>query len=51
MIKQAIEQGEVDPGVDVELAIMVMEYGLRKTESEFVASTQVNYYTNTKGTK
>ena len=80
MIKQAIEQGEVDPSVDVELAIMVMdtwsnaissyilnegmkqkdimnwvrsaktqekidkllyvmEYGLRKTESEFVAST------------
>lgn len=80
MIKHAIEKGEVDPSVDVELAIMVMdtwsnaissyilnegmkqkdimnwvrsaktqekidkllyvmEYGLRKTESEFVAST------------
>lgn len=80
MIKQAIERGEVDPSVDVELAVMimetwsnaistyvlnegmkqknimkwvrsaktqekidkmlyVMEYGLRKTESEFVAST------------
>jgi AcrR family transcriptional regulator len=78
MIKQAIESGEVDPSVDVELAVMVMdtwssaissyilnegskqkdmmkwvrspktqekidkllyvmEYGLRKTESEFVA--------------
>jgi AcrR family transcriptional regulator len=80
MIKQAIEHGEVDPSVDVDLAVMVMdtwsnaistyilnegmkhkdmmkwvrsaktqetidkllyvmEYGLRKTESEFVAST------------
>ena len=80
MIKQAIQRGEVDPSVDVELAVMimetwsnaittyvlsegikqknilkwmrspktqetidkllyVMEYGLRKTESEFVAST------------
>ena len=79
MIKQAIERGEVDPSVDVELAVMimetwsnaittyvlneglkqkdvlkwmrarktqetidkllyVMEYGLRKTESEFVKS-------------
>lgn len=79
MIKQAIEHGEVDPSVDVELAVMimetwsnaissyilnegmkqkdimkwvrsakvqeridkmlyVMEYGLRKTESEFTAS-------------
>lgn len=79
LIKQAIERGEVDPSVDVELAVMVMEtwsnaitqyfltegmkqkdilkwmrsrktqetidklfyvmeYGLRKTESEFVAS-------------
>jgi AcrR family transcriptional regulator len=79
MINQAIERGEVDPSVDVELAVMVMdtwsnaistyilnegmkqkdimkwvrspkvqekidkllyvmEYGLRKTESEFVAS-------------
>jgi len=79
MIKQAVERGEVDPSVDVELAVMimetwsnaittyvlsegikqknilkwmrspktqetidkllyVMEYGLRKTESEFVAS-------------
>lgn len=78
MIRQAIERGEVDPSVDVELAVMVMdtwtnaistyilnegsrqrdmmkwvrsaktqekidkllyvmEYGLRKTESEFVA--------------
>ena len=78
MIQQAIERGEVDPSVDVELAVMVMdtwsnaistyilnegmkqkdipnwvrspktqekidkllyvmEYGLRKTESEFVA--------------
>ena len=25
MIKQAIEQGEVDPSVDAELAIMVMD--------------------------
>ncbi len=80
MIKYAIERGEVDPSVDVELAVMimetwsnaittyvlnegikqkdilkwmrspktqetidkllyVMEYGLRKTESEFVASS------------
>jgi len=80
MIKQAIQRGEVDPSVDVELAVMimetwsnaittyvlnegikqknilkwmrspktqetidkllyVMEYGLRKTESEFVAGT------------
>ena len=80
MIKQAIERGEVDPSVDVELAVMVMEtwsnaittyflnegmkqkdilkwmrspktqetidkllyvmeYGLRKTESEFVAGS------------
>lgn len=80
MIKQAIERGEVDPSVDVELAVMVMEtwsnaitsyvlnegmkqkdilkwmrskktqetidkllyvmeYGLRKTESEFTASS------------
>ena len=79
MIKQAIERGEVDPSVEVDLAVMVMEtwsnaistyilgegmkqkdimkwvrsakiqekidkllyvmeYGLRKTESEFVAS-------------
>jgi AcrR family transcriptional regulator len=79
MIKQAIERGEVDPSVDVELAVMimetwgnaittyvlnegmkqkdilkwmrsrktqekidkllyVMEYGLRKTESEFTTS-------------
>ncbi len=79
MIKQAIERGEVDPSVDVELAVMimetwsnaittymltegvkqkdmlkwmrsrktqetidkllyVMEYGLRKTESEYTAS-------------
>jgi len=79
MIEQAIEQGEVDPSVDVELAVMVMEtwsnaissyvmnegmkhkdimkwmrsaktqemidkmlyvmeYGLRKTESQFVTS-------------
>ena len=79
MIKHAIERGEVDPSVDVELAVMimetwsnaittyvlnegikqkdimkwmrspktqetidkllyVMEYGLRKTESEFTAS-------------
>jgi len=79
MIKQAIQRGEVDPSVDVELAVMimetwsnaittyvlnegvkqknilkwmrsqktqekidkllyVMEYGLRKTESEFIAS-------------
>lgn len=79
MIKQAIEHGEVDPSVDVELAVMimetwsnaissyilnegmkqkdimkwvrsakvqeridkmlyVMEYGLRKTESEFTTS-------------
>jgi AcrR family transcriptional regulator len=79
MIEQAIERGEVDPSVDVELAVMimetwsnaittymltegikqkdmlkwmrspktqetidkmlyVMEYGLRKTESEFTAS-------------
>ena len=79
MIQQAIERGEVDPSVDVELAVMVMdtwsnaistyilnegmkqkdilkwvqsaevqekidkllyvmEYGLRKTESEFTAS-------------
>lgn len=78
MIKEAIERGEVDPSVDVELAVMVMEtwsnaittyvlnegmkqkdilkwmrspktqetidkllyvmeYGLRKTESEFIA--------------
>jgi hypothetical protein len=78
MIKAAIERGEVDPSVDVELAVMVMEtwsnaittymlnegmkqkdilkwmrspktqetidkllyvmeYGLRKTESEFIA--------------
>jgi AcrR family transcriptional regulator len=80
MITQAIERGEVDPSVDVELAVMimetwsnaisayvlnegmkqkdimkwvrsaktqetidkllyVMEYGLRKTESEFLAGT------------
>jgi AcrR family transcriptional regulator len=80
MIQQAIELGEVDPSVDVELAVMVMdtwtnaistyilnegmrqkdmmkwvrsaktqekidkllyvmEYGLRKTESQFVSST------------
>jgi hypothetical protein len=80
MIRQAIERGEVDPSVDVELAVMVMdtwsnaistyilnegmkqkdilkwvrsaktqekidkllyvmEYGLRKTESEFIASS------------
>jgi AcrR family transcriptional regulator len=80
MIQQAIEHGEVDPSVDVELAVMVMdtwsnaigtyilnegmkqkdmlkwvrspktqemidkllyvmEYGLRKTESQFVSST------------
>jgi AcrR family transcriptional regulator len=80
MIKQAIEHGEVDPSVDVELAVMVMdtwsnaistyilnegmkqkdmlkwvrsaktqekidkllyvmEYGLRKTESQFVGSS------------
>ena len=80
MIKQAMERGEVDPSVDVELAVMVMEtwsnaittyvlnegmkqkdvlkwmrspktqetidkllyvmeYGLRKTESEFTASS------------
>jgi hypothetical protein len=80
MIRQAIERGEVDPSVDVDLAVMVMdtwsnaistyilneglkqkdimkwvrsaktqekidkllyvmEYGLRKTESEFVART------------
>ncbi len=80
IIKQAIERGEVDPSVDVELAVMVMEtwsnaitqyfltegmkqkdilkwmrskktqetidklfyvmeYGLRKTESEFTASS------------
>ncbi len=80
MIKQAMENGEVDPSVDVELAVMimetwtnaiatyilkegmkqrdvmkwlrsaktqekidkflyVMEYGLRKTESQFVASS------------
>ena len=80
MIKQAMERGEVDPSVDVELAVMimetwsnaittyvlnegmkqkdvlkwmrspktqetidkllyVMEYGLRKTESEFVKSS------------
>ena len=80
MIEQAVARGEVDPSVDVELAVMimetwsnaistyvmnegmkqkdimkwvrsakvqeridkmlyVMEYGLRKTESEFVAST------------
>jgi AcrR family transcriptional regulator len=80
MIKHAIERGEVDPSVDVELAVMVMEtwsnaittyvlnegmkqkdilkwmrspktqetidkllyvmeYGLRKTESEFTASS------------
>ena len=80
IIKQAIERGEVDPSVDVELAVMVMEtwsnaitqyfltegmkqkdilkwmrskktqetidklfyvmeYGLRKTESEFVAGS------------
>lgn len=80
MIEQAMERGEVDPSVDVDLAVMVMdtwsnviitymvnegakqkdmlewvrspktqetidkllyvmEYGLRKTESEFVAST------------
>ncbi len=79
MIKQAVQRGEVDPSVDVELAVMVMdtwsnaistyilnegkkykdmmkwvrsaktqekidkllyvmEYGLRKTESEFVSS-------------
>lgn len=35
----------------IDKRLSVMEYGLRKTESEFVASTQVNYYTNTKGTK
>lgn len=81
MIKYAIERGEVDPSVDVKLAVMimetwsnaittyvlnegmkqkdilkwmrsaktqetidkllyVMEYGLRKTESEFVSSTE-----------
>jgi len=81
MIKQAIERGEVDPSVDVELAVMVMdtwsnaistyilnegkkykdmmkwvrsaktqekidkllyvmEYGLRKTESQFVSITE-----------
>ncbi|HET7143475.1 MAG TPA: TetR/AcrR family transcriptional regulator [Anaerolineales bacterium] len=80
MIKQAVENGEVDPSVDLELAVIimetwtnaigtyilnegmkqkdimkwlrsaktqekidkllyVMEYGLRKTESEFVASS------------
>ena len=80
MIKQAMERGEVDPSVDVELAVMimetwsnaittyvlnegmkqkdvlrwmrssktqetidkllyVMEYGLRKTDSEFTASS------------
>lgn len=80
MIQQAIERGEVDPSVDVELAVMVMdtwsnaistyilnegmkqkdivkwvrsartqekidkllyvmEYGLRKTESEFIKSS------------
>jgi AcrR family transcriptional regulator len=80
MIKQAMERGEVDPSVDVELAVMVMEtwsnaitnyvlnegmkqkdvlkwmrskktqetidklfyvmeYGLRKTESEFIAGS------------
>jgi AcrR family transcriptional regulator len=80
MIKQAMERGEVDPSVDVELAVMimetfsnaittyvltegmkqkdvlkwmrsprtqetidkllyVMEYGLRKTESEFISNT------------
>jgi AcrR family transcriptional regulator len=80
MIEQAIERGEVDPSVDVELAVMIMEtwsnaittyvlnegmkqkdilkwirspktqetidkllyimeYGLRKTESEFTTST------------
>lgn len=80
MIQQAIQRGEVDPSVDVDLAVMVMEtwsnaistyilnegmkqqdimkwvrsaevqeridkmlyvmeYGLRKTESEFVANT------------
>lgn len=80
MIKQAMERGEVDPSVDVELAVMVMEtwsnaistyimneglkqkdimkwvrstktqekidkllyvmeYGLRKTESQFVTSS------------
>jgi AcrR family transcriptional regulator len=80
MIKQAMERGEVDPSVDVELAVMimetwsnaittyvlnegmkqkdvlkwmrspktqetidkllyVMEYGLRKTDSEFIASS------------
>ena len=80
MINQAIERGEVDPSVDVDLAVMVMdtwsnaissfilnegmkqkdmmkwvrsaktqekidkllyvmEYGLRKTESQFVTST------------
>ncbi|MEW5939957.1 MAG: TetR/AcrR family transcriptional regulator [Chloroflexota bacterium] len=81
MIKQAIQRGEVDPSVDVELAVMVMdtwsnaisayilkegrkykdmmkwvrspktqekiekllyvmEYGLRKTESQFVSSAE-----------
>ena len=81
MIKQAMERGEVDPSVDVELAVMimetfsnaittyvltegmtqkdvlnwmrspktqetidkllyVMEYGLRKTESQFVGSSE-----------
>ena len=81
MIQQAVERGEVDPSVDVELAVMVMdtwsnaistyilnegrkqkdmmkwvrsaktqekidkllyvmEYGLRKTESQFVGSTE-----------
>ena len=80
MIQRAIERGEVDPSVDVELAVMVMdtwsnaissfilnegmkqkdmmkwvrsaktqekidkllyvmEYGLRKTESQFITST------------
>jgi AcrR family transcriptional regulator len=71
MIEQAVARGEVDPSVDVELAVMimetwsntikqkdimkwvrsakvqeridkmlyVMEYGLRKTESEFVAGS------------
>jgi AcrR family transcriptional regulator len=81
MIQQAIQRGEVDPSVDVELAVMVMdtwsnaistyilnegmkkkdmmkwvrspatqekidkllyvmEYGLRKTESQFISSTE-----------
>ncbi len=83
MIQQAIKNGEVDPSVDVDLAVMimetwsnaistyilneglkqqdimkwvrstktqekidkllyVMEYGLRKTESEFVANTELD---------